>query len=234
MGQKYLRKYGVEATFDFTLYEIDGVDFKVDAVHVAGDTKIMKDEGAEANTTNAFTDEGQGYSLVLTATEMQAARIVVYVVDQGTKAWLDDYLVVETYGNASAQHAVDLNDSVRAGLTALPNAAADAVGGLPISDAGGLDLDAILADTSELQTDDVPGLIAALNDISAQNVTDDLLAEVIESGKSFKTMLLDLWAVIAGNAAADDADDPTSITYDSPDDSVQVTHALTGTSRTVS
>lgn len=36
------------------------------------------------------------------------------------------------------------NDSVRLGLTALPNAAADAAGGLPISDAGGLDLDTIL------------------------------------------------------------------------------------------
>jgi hypothetical protein len=46
-------------------------------------------------------------------------------------------------------------DVVRLGLTALPNAAADAAGGLPISDAGGLDLDtqigtdidAILVDT---------------------------------------------------------------------------------------
>lgn len=36
----------------------------------------------------------------------------------------------------------DPYDSVRLGLTALPNAAADAAGGLPISDAGGLDLDA--------------------------------------------------------------------------------------------
>lgn len=49
----------------------------------------------------------------------------------------------------------DPNDAVRLGITALPNAAADAAGGLPISDAGGLDLDAqiktnineILADT---------------------------------------------------------------------------------------
>lgn len=37
--------------------------------------------------------------------------------------------------------AVDLQDGVRAGLTALPNAAADAAGGLPISDDGGLDMD---------------------------------------------------------------------------------------------
>jgi hypothetical protein len=41
--------------------------------------------------------------------------------------------------------AVDIQNSVRAGLTALPNAAADAAGGLPISDAGGLDIDTLLA-----------------------------------------------------------------------------------------
>lgn len=59
--------------------------------------------------------------------------------------------------------------------TALPAAAADAAGGLPISDAGGLDMDAILADTNELQTDDVPGLIAALNNVSANDVADAVL-----------------------------------------------------------
>lgn len=36
-------------------------------------------------------------------------------------------------------------DAVRMGMSALPNAAADAAGGLPISDAGGLDLDALNA-----------------------------------------------------------------------------------------
>lgn len=44
----------------------------------------------------------------------------------------------------------DPEDTVRLGLTALPNAAADAAGGLPISDAGGLDLDAKLANTHEI------------------------------------------------------------------------------------
>ena len=38
---------------------------------------------------------------------------------------------------------MDLQDAVRGGMTALPNAAADAAGGLPISDLGGLDLDAL-------------------------------------------------------------------------------------------
>jgi hypothetical protein len=41
-------------------------------------------------------------------------------------------------------------DGVRLGLTALPNAAADAAGGLPISDSGGLDLDAIKTKTDYL------------------------------------------------------------------------------------
>ena len=39
---------------------------------------------------------------------------------------------------------------MRAGLTALPNAAADAAGGLPISDAGGLNIDAIKTKTDFL------------------------------------------------------------------------------------
>lgn len=38
---------------------------------------------------------------------------------------------------------VDLYDATRGGMTALPNANADAAGGLPVSDAGGLDLDAL-------------------------------------------------------------------------------------------
>lgn len=44
-------------------------------------------------------------------------------------------------------------DGVRLGLTALPNAAADAAGGLPISDAGGLDLDAMNSNVSNILTD---------------------------------------------------------------------------------
>ena len=105
-----LRKYGESATINFELYEVDGIDFRVDAVHASGDTKIMKDEAVEANTTNGFTDEGTGCSIVLTATEMQAARIVIYIVDQtATKVWLDKSIVIETYGHASAQHAFDLD-----------------------------------------------------------------------------------------------------------------------------
>jgi hypothetical protein len=106
----YLAKYGASYTAHFELYEVDGVDFRADATFAAGDIKLMKDEGAEANTTNLPTDEGTGYSIVLTATEMQAAKLALYFVDQtATKVWLDTKLSIETYGNASAQHAFDLD-----------------------------------------------------------------------------------------------------------------------------
>lgn len=138
----HLRKYGVAAVIDFELFEVDGVDFRVDAVDGGADSTIRKNQGPDATCTNDFVDEGLSYSLTLTATEMQAASIVLHIVDQTvTKVWLDKTIVIETYGNASAMHAMDFDDIVRGGLTALPNAVADGPGGLPVSDAGGFDVD---------------------------------------------------------------------------------------------
>ena len=104
MSKVILRKYGEATIVPFSLFEIDGIDFKTDAVWVLGDVKLMKDEGVEANITVGFVDEGQGYSQALTAANMQFARGKVYIVDQGTKAWLDTGIYIETYGHASAQH----------------------------------------------------------------------------------------------------------------------------------
>jgi len=53
----------------------------------------------------------------------------------------------------------DATDAVRIGMTALPNAVADAAGGIPVSDAGGLDLDTILDNMYALQ---VTGISAAV------------------------------------------------------------------------
>ncbi len=130
MQAVHLRKYGVEATIDFELYEVDGVDLRVDWVPAAADCEVMKDGGASTQCTNTATDEGSTYSIVLTTTEMEAARLVIKIVDAATKAFLDKVIMIETYGHASAQHAMDLDDSVRGGMTALPNAAAEAAGGL--------------------------------------------------------------------------------------------------------
>lgn len=101
-----VRAYNTAATVDFCLFVTDATvgAVKVEsAVHASGDTYIMKDEGAEANTTNGFVDEGSCYSIALTATEMQAARIVLNIEDQSTKTWADKCVVIETFGNASAQ-----------------------------------------------------------------------------------------------------------------------------------
>ncbi len=105
----HLRKYGVEATIDFEVYGITGVDLKADWVPANADCEIMKDGGAPTACTNTAVDEGSTFSIVLTATEMQAARLVLKVVDAATKVILDKVLVIETYGNASAQHAFDLD-----------------------------------------------------------------------------------------------------------------------------
>ena len=45
MAQHYLRKYGVQTTVNFELFEADGIDLRTDAAHASGDTKVMKDEG---------------------------------------------------------------------------------------------------------------------------------------------------------------------------------------------
>ena len=105
-----LGKYNQSKTITFDLVAPDGVDLITNATFATGDVVIMSNEGAEANTTNLPTDEGTGYSLVLTAAEMSTARIRVYIIDQtATKIWLDTSYGIETYGNASAEHAFDLD-----------------------------------------------------------------------------------------------------------------------------
>jgi len=105
-----LRKYGTAATVLFPLIDRDAQDFESTPVtHASGDTQISKDEGAFANTSNAFAHEGNGiYSLALTATEMEAARIVITIIDQGTKEWEDQAIIISTYGGSSAQHPLNL------------------------------------------------------------------------------------------------------------------------------
>jgi hypothetical protein len=67
---------------------------------------------------------------------------------------------------------VNTQDGVRAGLTALPNAAADAAGGLIISDAGGLDADAQRSDVAAILVDTGTTLDGKIDTID--NFVDDL------------------------------------------------------------
>jgi hypothetical protein len=111
-----LRKYGEATTILFPLIDAGAADFESSPVtFAAGDTQISKDEGAFANTGSNPAHEGNGmYSLALTATEMQAARIMITVIDQtATKEWEDRALVLSTYGNAAGQHAFDLDTATQ-------------------------------------------------------------------------------------------------------------------------
>ena len=87
----------------------------------------------------------------------------------------------------------DYTDGVRLGITALPNAAADGVGGLPISDAGGLDMDATDAAVAGIQTDlsngvDGLGALKALIDTVTTNVgTVDTVVDGIQTDLSNAT-----------------------------------------------
>lgn len=104
MADTIRRKYGVATTVDFELWETDGTDLKTDAAHASGDTTISLNEGNFANTTNGFVDEGSTYSIALTAAEMTAARVVLLIVDQSSKVWLDKVIRIETSHHPSAQH----------------------------------------------------------------------------------------------------------------------------------
>lgn len=143
-----LAKYGVGFVFEAPIPKVNDTDFAAsgDWTPATGDVKVSKDGGNVANIGTLPSAVGGTGSVLwtwtLSATEMQAARITIQVVDAAVE---NQSFIVQTYGNASAQHAADFDDTVRLGLTALPAAAADGAGGLPISDAGALDLDAQFA-----------------------------------------------------------------------------------------
>ncbi len=132
-----LRKYGVATTAGthivIPIVKAGSNDYATsgDWTPAGGDVKISKDGGASANigTLPTFIT-GIGWQFVFTAAELSAKRINVNIVDSATKAIEDDHFVIVTYGHASAMYVIDLDDAVRAGLTALPNAAAEAAGGL--------------------------------------------------------------------------------------------------------
>ena len=110
------------------------------ADHITGKTglsptvTLSKNGGSFASPAGAVTEIGNGwYKVAGNATDTATlGPLILHATGTGADPVDVLYEVV----------AFDPQDSVRVGLTALPNAAADAAGGLPISDAGGLDLDA--------------------------------------------------------------------------------------------
>ena len=97
---------------------------------------ISKNGAAFGSPSGVVSEIGSGwYALAGNATDRNTlGDLLIHATGAGADPVDDRYSIV----------AYDPYDSVRMGLSALPNAAADAAGGLPISDAGGLDIDTIL------------------------------------------------------------------------------------------
>ncbi len=190
-----LRKYGEATTLIFPLVDRATLDFEATPVtFAAADTKISKDEGAFANTGSTPAHEGQGsYSLALTATEMQAARISIICVDvSGTKLWEDQAIIISTYGNASAQHAFDLDTAQQdVNVAAMDGnvitAAVIADGAIDAATfaAGAIDNAAIAADaigSSEIAADAIGAVEFNASGEVAEAVWDALKASHVDVG----------------------------------------------------
>jgi hypothetical protein len=80
---------------------------------------------------------------------------------------------------------INLEDAVRGGMTALPNAAADAAGGLPISDAGGLDLDNL----PTLTRDKVTELTTLRGTVSTSSTTTSITTSAMTPATSVADQL---------------------------------------------
>jgi len=102
--------------------------------------QISKNGGAFANlaTPANATSVGNGWYYIDLA--IADTGTLGPLVVRGTEATIDP-----------AEIVCEVVAATNAGFTALPAYAADAAHGLPVSDAGGLDMDAMLADTNELQ-----------------------------------------------------------------------------------
>jgi hypothetical protein len=196
-----LRKYGVATTILFPLIDRDAVDFEATPVSfVAADTQISKNEGAFANTGSTPVHEGNGiYSLALTAVEMQAARIVITVIDAATKAWEDQAIVIDTYGDASAQHAFDLDTATQnvnvASLDAgTITAAAIATGAI---DADSIATDAITA--AKIAADAITS--SELATTAVNEIRDAILSDSTAfNGADIATILTNTNGIVAASA----------------------------------
>src|SRR5574343_67011 len=179
-----------------------------------GDTKTSITEATLTNLNDAHSDGGvlhigDGYYR-LDLPDAAVATVANGVMVGGTVTGM---IVIGCYVPL-VDH--DPYAGVRLGLTALPNAAADAAGGLPISDAGGLDLDAKIGALTFTVAGDVDVNIqsiagAALNTSSAQIGVNVVNAAGTAWGSGAITAAAIATGAIDADAIADNAIDAGAI-----------------------
>jgi hypothetical protein len=138
----------------------------------------LSDLGAvnSAHSDGGLYHKGSGYYR-LDLPDAAVAGSNTGVIIEGTAT---DMVIVGAYHPLVAY---DPQDTVRLGLTALPNAAADAAGGLVVSDAGGLDIDTVAANVAAVLADTgTDGVVLAAGAITASVVaTGAIDADAIAS-----------------------------------------------------
>lgn len=187
----FLSKYGEARVIRINIPKAGSANHAVGAdwTPAAGDVTISKDGGVAANVTNLPTAIAMGNSAIwafsLTATEMQAAQINVVVADAAVKAVDDTGFVIETYGNASAQHAFDLD-------TASTAQTGDSFArlGAPAGASTAADIAAVKTETASIQAD--------TNDIQTR------LPAALTAGGNIKADALLLNGAVPNNVAATD------------------------------
>lgn len=92
-----------------------------------------------------------------------------------------------------------------------------------------------VVDAIKAKTDNLPATPASTSDIpGTAAIATAIYAVAVETGHDLTTVLRAIYAAIRGRSVADNADDPTTVTYYAPDNSTaRIVHTLTDTERTV-
>lgn len=145
-------KYATEYTLYFAVEDSNNPHRVYETAPAAADVHVFQDGASEARATNAVTDLGRTFSLVLTAEEMTGKVIAVDVNDASAPPlFADAVFYIPTFGNAGAYHPFDYSLATAWDALVAEHTGETTFGG----EVGGLDpnLTLVLADTAELQTD---------------------------------------------------------------------------------
>src|SRR3990167_3370201 len=108
----FLRKYATATTVYFPLISYNSVSFSSTATLTTADMKISVDGAAFTTSSVAVINEGSyGYSYTCRAGTEMTGLTAIFVIKHtaATPTFEDQCFIIETYGNAAAQHVFDLS-----------------------------------------------------------------------------------------------------------------------------
>lgn len=181
------------------------------------------------NGATSFSNPNAGAT---NATEMASGfyKFTLDTTDTGTLgplAWRGAQADINDAGDV-----LTVAKATNAGFSALPDAAADAAGGLPISDAGGLDLDAqIGTKINDILTDTGTTLQGELDGIQAD--TEDIQTRLPAALTGAGNLKADMLAVSGDATAADTLESYLDGTAFMPVDAHKPNFSVSGTTLTV-